>query len=320
MAAKKKRPDLRVIELPEKRELAPEHREHLRTSGLSDERIDAELLDPDDVYDDDLALDDATVERQLSEPSGHVHADPWLARRALTFGASEVAALFVGYDVEDPALLGSYAQKNGARRARGRWKNEPRIVLEKAGILPPLKAGKGVDMGKERERELLVQWRDLVWRGAAGPSAALVDGDSIAYVPEVMPVEAMPLVSRRCPALAATPDVWARDLLGLLGVVELKCSMHPFAEPIGGHPGGGPRRQHVIQLHAQADVLGAEWLAVVEGEGWGADWRDHAGEPSGPIRTWPVKVDRALIATIHEVCTRAMNRVMEIREATKEAA
>lgn len=41
MAAKKKRPDLRVIELPEKRELAPEHREHLRASGLSDERIDA---------------------------------------------------------------------------------------------------------------------------------------------------------------------------------------------------------------------------------------------------------------------------------------
>lgn len=272
----------------------------------------AAILDPADVYeDDDLALDDATVDRQLSAPIGYVHADPWLARRGLTIGASEVAALFVAYDVEDPSKLGSYARKAGARRARGRWKNEPRIILEKAGILPPLKSGKGARMGQERERELLIQWRERVKRGNAGDAASMVDGASIVYVPDVLPIELAPLPSRHCPALAATPDVWARDVFGDLGAVELKCSMHPYGEA---------KRQHVIQLHAQVDVIGGTWAAVVEGEGWGADWRDRDGEPWGPIRTWPVEIDRGLIATIHEVCTRAMRRVSEIREAAKEAA
>lgn len=265
-------------------------------------------MDATDVYTgDDLSLDDRTVERQLSQPCGHVERDPWLARRGLTIGASEVAALFVAYDVEDPATLGSYARKSGARRARGKWKNEPRIVLEKAGILPPLKSGKGADRGLSLERELIRQWRTRVQRGTADAGARMIDGDSIDYVPDRVPREIMPLVDRLCPALAVTPDVWARDIFGDLGAAEAKCSMRPYGEA---------KRQHVIQLHAQCAVIGGTWAAVCEGEGWGADWRDHAGEPSGPIRTWPVAIDATLIATIREVCTRAMARVFEIREAS----
>lgn len=137
----------------------------------------------------------------------------------------------------------------------------------------------------------------------------MIDADSIAYVPDAIPRELLPLPDRLCPALAVTPDVWARDLFGDLGAVELKCSMHPYGEA---------KRQHVIQLHAQCAVIGGTWAAVAEGEGWGADWRDRDGEPWGPIRTWPVPIDRGLIATIREVCTRAMARVIEIREASKE--
>lgn len=258
----------------------------------------------------DLALDDLTVEAQLSQPHGYEPADPWLARRGLTIGASEVAALFVAYDVEDPSQLGAYAQKAGALRARGKWKGEPRIVLEKAGILPPLKACKAAGAGKERERELVRQWRMHVRRGTTDAAASLIDPDSIAYVPDVLPMEIAPIVDRRCPALAVTPDVWARDLLGDLGMVEAKCSVHPY---------GRAKRQHVIQLHAQAGATGAMWAAVAEGEGWGAEWRDHAGEPHGNVRTWPVDIDTALIATIRELCTRAMARVMEIREQAMEA-
>lgn len=258
---------------------------------------------------DALSLDPAVVEAQLSAPVGYVHPSAWHARRGLTWGASEVAALFVALDVEDPAQLGSYARRAGKRYERGRWR-EPRIILEKAGIVPPLKAGKVADRGLNLERALIAQWRMMVARGTAA-GAEMVDARSIAYVPDALPRELIPLVNRHCPVIAVSPDVWARDVLDTLGAVELKCSVRPY---------GGAKRQHVIQLHAQADTMSAEWLAVVEGEGWGADWRDHAGEPGGPIRTWPVDMDRALIATIREVCTTAMRRVEELREATREAA
>lgn len=260
---------------------------------------------------DALSLDPAVIEAQLSAPAAYVHPSAWHARRDLTWGASEVAALFVALDVEDPAQLGSYARKAGKRYERGRWR-EPRIILQKAGIVPPLKAGKAAGRGLDLERMLIVQWRQMVAHGTA-EGAEMVDARTIAYVPDALPVELLPLPCRHCPALAVSPDAWARDVLGDLGAVEAKCSVRAY---------GGPKRQHVIQLHAQADTMAAEWLAVVEGEGWGADWRDHAGEPSGPIRTWPVDVDRALIATIREVCTTAMRRVEELREASsrEEAA
>jgi hypothetical protein len=271
------------------------------------------------VVTDALSLAPAVLDAQLAEPAGYVHPSEWHGRRARHFGASDVAALFVAYDVEDPSVLGSYARKNGKRLARGPYR-EPRIILERAGIVPPLAGrGSGRQLGLDRERRLIYCWRDLVARGQAGEGAAQIDASTIAYVPDVLPVEIAPIVDRACPALAVTPDCWARDVWGDLGAVEAKCSMHPFSQARGSTP-AGVRRSHVLQLHAQSGVIGATWGAVTEGEGWGAEWRDLDGGPAGRIRTWPVSVERALVETIRQVVREAWAAVERLRAMSKEEA
>src|SRR5688500_12337808 len=114
---------------------------------------------------DDLSLAPSVVDAQLERSSVEPPSDPWLARRMLGFGASEIAALFVGLDVRDPATLGSKARKHGHRFERGRFR-EPRILLEKARIVAPLAEREKSDgpsaRGKRLEREIVERWRRLV--------------------------------------------------------------------------------------------------------------------------------------------------------------
>lgn len=250
------------------------------------------------------ALDDPPPVAKIPPPT-----DPWLQRRALGWGASDVAALFVGYDLRDPLLLGDKARKNGHRFARGRWRL-PRIVLEKAGAVSPLSGG-GTPRaaGIARERALVEQWRRLVERGHAGPDAELVDPATVLYVPDAIPVELIPLVDRHEPLLCVSPDVFSRDVFGLLGCWDAKASVHGYADKRDGVP-----LEHVIQVNAQRATCGAFGASgIVEGCGWGATWRDHGGEPSGPIVTWAVERDEALIREIRQVVRHAWTDVLSVR-------
>jgi hypothetical protein len=257
------------------------------------------------------ALDEPPAAELVAPP-----VDEWLQRRALGFGASDIAALFVGYDLRDPMLLGDKARKNGKRRARGRWKL-PRIVLEKAGVVQPLESGGDPrETGLERERMLVEQWTRLVERGKAGPDAKHVDPSTIRYVPDVFPKEMVPFVDRYEHRLCVSPDAFARDLLfGDLGWWDTKCSVHGYADKRGGCP-----LEHQLQANAQYAALNGTHGGIVEGVGWSARWKDHGGEPSGPIVTWAVERDEALIAEIRQVVRHAWADVEQVHAEAMEAA
>ncbi len=268
---------------------------------------------------DALSLDDATVSAQLAEPEAvQAHVDPWLARRALTWGASEIATLLVALGMRHAEDFPDRVRKS-ARVVRGRRSGvkAPRIFLVKAGLEAEYASNGVADTGKARERELFRQWRERVRRGIAGRDASSLDPSSLVWALDVLPIEAQPFVDRRCPALSMTPDAWARDVLGGLVMVDTKCSVHAY----GAHetrPGVQPH--HVLQLHGQMAVWDADHGLVVEGEQWGARWRDDGGEPMGPIVTWPVPRDEALIGEIRKACALGWERVEELRAQREEAA
>lgn len=259
-----------------------------------------------------MAALDAPPELELVTAA---HATPWHARRALGFGASDVAALFVAYDLRDPATLGDKARKNGRRYARGRFRGIPRIVAEKAGAVAPLATNDSViDAGKDRERALVEQWKLRLEKGTAGPDADLIDPASVLYVPDSIPIELIPIVDRVEPCLVVSPDVLARDVLGGLGCWDTKCSVEPYADKDRGFP-----LEHVIQVNAQYAACSATHGGIVEGECWAATWLERGDGPNGNVITWAVERDESLITEIRQVVRRAWTDVLEVRAEMENA-
>lgn len=236
---------------------------------------------------DALALDFATLDGQLSESGARAvdaPADPWLQRRALGFGASDIPALLIAMGKR----AATDAPKYIADRARttNRTHGVARIFAEKVGVLAPEKVGAAALKGTLRERELLSQWRTMLSRGVyADESEALIVPSSVRHADVGMRC-AMPWLDRHEPRLTATLDGWADDVLGQELVLELKCS-------------ASERRELPWywrdQVQAQLAVTGAEWGVLVCGEMWSA-WHGN----DGPIRVWPVQRDEAVIADIRD--------------------
>lgn len=236
-------------------------------------------------------------------------SDPWLARRALRWGASEVATLLVALGRRPVESLPTYAQPDA--RITRQTHGQPRIIAVKAGLVASRKRGRPAQLGLEREERLAHAWRDLVAHGHGGPGTEGLLASTLVWVPHAIPRELLPLVDPRCAYLAATPDAMIRDAFGALVPVDTKCSVKPY---------GGAKWHHVCQIHVQADITSADYGLIVEGEGWSAEWRDHAGEPSGPIRTWVVERDDALMSEIREAAEEGWHRVECLRERLLEVA
>jgi hypothetical protein len=254
---------------------------------------------------DGLALDMETVDGQLAEAAEAVEiappADPWLARRALGFGASDVPALLlalggvpVGVDV--PKYIA-----DRARLKRVAGVVVPRIIAEKAGLVSPLKAGTAAAIGTNRERELLWTWRDLLVARRYYDEAAegLLLPETVTHADSLLKC-CWPLVDRHAPMLSATLDAWCRDGIDSEIVVELKCSATARREC--------PWHWRV-QVLAQLAVTGAAAGIVVCGEEWAA-WHGN----SGMVRAWRVGRDEAAIEAIRAAARQGWQMVERARE------
>jgi hypothetical protein len=237
-------------------------------------------------------------------------ADPWLVRRGFGFGASDMANVLVALGWRHEDMLNDHQRKRNTRPRRKGIPRMHRVFLEKAGLVAPLKMSDDPrsppNLGSEREPELVRRWGELIRRGQAGPDAAMLDADSIVYAERDFPREVLPLVDRESPRLTATPDVLVRDYLGRLGCWDAKCSVNAYGEL---------REHHRIQVHAQMAVCAGEHGGILEGEGWAAAYRDHAGEPCGPIVSHGCERDDELIRELREAAREGWSRVEEARAA-----
>lgn len=207
-------------------------------------------------------------------------ADPWLQRRGLGWGASDMPLVLVALGRAPAEQLPSYLRPDVA--VTNRTHGAPRCIAQKAGLIAPRKRGSAADAGTKREPELLRAW-------SRTPEAA--DVGAITHASTV-PREWMPLIDRHCAALSCTPDGWARDALGSLVALECKCSVHPYRDL---------KWHHEVQVQAQLAVMGASWGLVIEGPGWAADF---AGD--GPPKTYgPIERDDAVIAELRSAAREA---------------
>lgn len=233
------------------------------------------------------------------EPDVYVERDPWLARRMLGFGASEALVLLValGWASEDD--LASYQRPRVNKIATKGLAPTARLWLEKAGLRRPLSAKAAAAEGTRRERELAEQTRKLLEHGQLRGDAGGIDPRSLVYCEDAIPRELLPLVDREAHRLTCTPDAWARDSLGALVPVELKCSVRPYTDT--------PAR-HRWQVMTQIAVMDAPFGVLVEGQGWAATW---AGD--GAVHATVIRRDEEAVRMLRAAAADGWARVEAVR-------
>lgn len=227
---------------------------------------------------DGLAMDLATMEAEAAEVRRAPPEDPWLARRRLTFGASEVPVLLIALGLEAPSPLTPKYIVSASRKLFGM----------KAGTRKPDAGGRAAQVGNDVERELLEVWsRDPLSGWAAATHA------------DAVPREWLPLVDRHCPRLSCTPDAWCRQS-GELVNVQIKTDV-----------GGGKRTITPwwrSQVQAEMAVTGSARSLLLYGGGWACDWMDRRERPVA----WVVERDEVEIERIRSAVIVGWNRVEQI--------
>lgn len=228
-------------------------------------------VDPADL---DMSVEAMSAPLPVSSPG-----DPWLRRRMLSFGASEVPALLYALGVERP------------------WPNTPAYVLDlsrrilgvKAGTRRPAKAGQAAQIGTDAEPDLVAAW-----------NRSPLSGWPLVTHASRMPREFLPLLDRECPRLSATPDGWCR-VCGDLVLVEVKTDQRGQRTE--------PTREWRWQVQAQMAVVGCDSAILLYGPGWAA-W-DMSRR--GPISAWVIERDDEAIERIRAAAAEGWRRVEEIR-------
>jgi hypothetical protein len=222
---------------------------------------------------DDLTCDfDALPRERLPLPT-----DPWLVRRMLSFGASEIHALMLALGEEQPDETTPAYTIEAAKRLFGL----------KAGLRLPERENAVTDAGKEAEHELLEAWsRDPFSRWPRAVHASVV------------PASWFPLVDRFCPRLSCTPDAWC---VGGDTNVQIKTDVAGDLT--------GVTRGFYLQTQGEMGVLGMRRTALLYGPGWACTWDKRARR--API-AWPVERDDECIESIRSACRRGWKRVEQI--------
>lgn len=226
---------------------------------------------------DDLSLDPSTVDAQLDE----LPRDPWLERRMLTIGASEVPALYLAMGLvvpeeEPPKWLAKLATQLLASKATGK--------------APASRADGAAARGNDVEEELLEEWNSDPFNG--WPRF---------HHSKVAPREWFPLVDRRCPKLSCTPDAWTwqrgRYINGQVkATVRLDATLGSW--------------YHRLQVQAEMAVLDSDRSLLIYGPGWAASWGQRA-KPVGLV----VERDEAEIQRIRSAVVAGWALVEERKGA-----
>lgn len=222
---------------------------------------------------DDLTCDFDSLPRALIAPP----ANPWLARRLMTFGASEIHALMIALGEERPTdATPAYTVKLASK-----------LFGLKAARRLPEKDTSVTEAGKDAEVELLDAWSSDPF--SRWPRAV--------HAASTTPESWYPLVDRFCPRLSCTPDAWC---VGNGDNVQIKTDVPGDLE--------GPTRGHFLQVQAEMAVLGARRTLIVYGPGWACTWMEAKRRPV----TWVVERDDECIDAIRAACRRGWKRVDQI--------
>lgn len=230
----------------------------------------------------------------------------WHERRRIAFGGSDLGALYLVLGIRQPSesdpdwLIDKAKPVRVGSRKRKNLRAVPRLFAEKGGLRKERKDNDTSKAGREREIELLTQWRRHLESGSfRDEREELIIPASIRHV-SAIPEEWLPLVDRHCPRLAVSIDGWARDVFGTLIDVSAKCSVNekptlPW--------------YNALQSQGVISATSAPYGVVVLGEQWGAGWK-----ADGPIRAWFVDRDDDEIARIHAAVEEGWARVDALRK------
>jgi len=239
-------------------------------------------MPPSSVGEISCSPESLDADRVAGAPSG----DPWLQRRHLLWGASDVPVLFAARGWLPPEALTASQRADLEPNRQG----IPRYLARKAGLMAPKRSSGG----EEQERPLLSLW--LRWAEEHG-----VDPDSVRHASE-WPREWMPLPDRYCPHLGATPDAFGRDIYdGSLVGIELKAPPDSDAWSRWG-------LRWTVQVQAQMGVMGASRALLVCGERWAIPPHE------GPVTTMAIERDDAMIARCREAAADAWETVERLRK------
>lgn len=221
---------------------------------------------------DDLTCDfDSLPRKPLPLPD-----DPWLVRRLMSFGASEIYALLIALGDERPTEATPGYTLKLARKLIG-LKVLRRLPEEDTSVT---RAGKDVEI------ELLEEWsRDPFNRFPRGLHASIT------------PPHWYPLIDRFCPRLSCTPDAWS---VGPGDNIQIKTDRDGELQ--------GVTRGFYLQVQTEMAVLAASRTLIVYGPGWACTW---ANKRRPPI-TWVVERDEECIAAIRSAARRGWKRVDQI--------
>lgn len=261
---------------------------------------------------DGLALDDGTVSAQLAERP----RKPW---RTHGVGASEIGKLYLALGRRDPDMVPTPAWMRDETKGMKRHGNVSRFLLEKAGVVAKKARSTAALSGTKREPELFAAWLEKLRDGDYGHDfEALLDPDSVGYA-MATPHEYPPLLDRDEPKLNCRPDAWARDALGSLVNVQLKCTWKQHPSQRGKQPWWDvePPWYYGLQVQAESAIVRARSSLLVVGVAWAKDEDDD--EPDGPIRVFHIQRDDAVVQDIRDAVREGWGRIVELRERFEKA-
>jgi hypothetical protein len=241
------------------------------------ERMHAEPIDM-------ATLDDAPPARA---------PDPWLSRRKLLWGASDLPLLFASRGWLSTGDL----TKTQCAELQDNRAGIPRYLARKAGLMGDRK-GQSQAKTLASELKLLETWTPR-YALAAG-----VDPASVRHASS-WPQEWMPLRDAECDSLGATPDAYGRDVYdGTLVMADCKCPPDDDAWSRWG-------KRWSVQMQGQMAVTRASRALVIVGNRWAIPGA------AGSVTHHEVERDESVIARIREACEDAWATVQRLIEGGK---